>query len=254
MTLDDARLDHLHVLCYRWGTRYGVAYANTLRAMVARHLSVSHTFHCMTDDPTGLDPRIEAHLLPDDQPGGNWNKLMTFQRDFLGLAGEHVVCLDLDLVIVDSIDFLAGQTTEDFLIGRNWAPRIRGNSSVYRVKVGAKADVWERFVADPEAVISRFHGKTRLGGDQRWMNHAIETYRFFPDGRIVSFKRHCRAKALACRLPGGLTLSTARFGVAVPPPGAAIVAFHGSPLPPDVATGTHGRWRRAPFVQEHWRP
>jgi len=242
----------LHIVCYRWGTKYGVEYVNKLRSMVARHLRRPHLFHCVTDEPAGLSCGIIPHRLPDSHFNGNWNKLMTFQPDFLGLAGETVVCLDLDVVIVNSVDFVADSPGHDFVIARNWARGMRGNSSVFRVKVGSHAHVWEDFARDPESAIDRFHGKTRCGGDQRWLNHAIERYEYFEADRIVSFKRHCDSKSLALNLPFGLNLTTAVFGQARVPANASIILFHGEPLPPHVAHGSYGRWKHAPFVGAHW--
>jgi len=242
----------LHVVCYRWGTKYGVEYVNKLHSMVTRHLRRPHQFHCVGETPDGLRPGINFHPLPANHFAGNWNKLMTFQPDFLGLRGETVVCMDLDLVIVDNIDFIGDHPEQEFVIARNWARGMRGNSSVFRVRVGAHAPVWENFVRNPEAVIDKFHGKTRQGGDQRWLNHAIEHFRYFAEGKIVSYKKHCASKSLVLPLPFGRQLSTARLGRARIPDQAAIILFHGEPLPPDVAHRHCGRWKQAPFVLAHW--
>lgn len=248
-------LDQLHILCYRWGTRYGVEYVNNLCRMVARNLRIPHVFHCVTDSTEGLLPEVEAQELPDAGVSGNWNKLQTFKKDFLGLEGQYLVCMDLDLVIVGDLNFLTVTPEEPFLIARSWAKGIRGNSSVYRVQVGTLTHVWDDFIADPEGGIEQHFGKNRLCGDQNWLNHSIPRYAYFPEGKIVSFKRQCHAKGhwLPGRLGKRLGLTTAAFGKAAPPPGAAIVSFHGDPLPPDVMHGRCGRWRHAPFVAEHWR-
>lgn len=243
----------LHVLCYRWGTKYGVEYVNKLYSMVSRHLRVPHVFHCITDTVAGLDAGIVPELLPDGHFGGNWNKLMTFKPGVLGLeAGQKIVCMDLDIVIVDSIDFIADHPEQTFVIAKNWASGVRGNSSVYRVTVGTHDHVWNDFIRDPDYVIDNFHGKTRLGGDQRWVNHAITDYSYFPEGKIVSFKRHCGAKSFELDL-FGKKVTTAGFGEAKVPEGAAVVLFHGDPVPPQVIHGSHGRWKKAPFVADHWR-
>lgn len=252
MTSD--RLSHLHIICYRWGDAYGSDYVNILRAMVQRHLSMAHTFHCLTDDPAGLRDDVVAHRLPDDHFHGNWNKLMTFQADFLGLHDQYVVCMDLDLVIVNTIDFLADRPECDFLIASNWSRSVgvRGNSSVYRLRVGTHASVWDRFIADPQAVVSRHHGKTRRTGDQQWINHAIDDFAFFPEEKIVSFKRQCRAKNRLASLTRRIGMPAPAWGKARPPRDCAIVAFHGLPLPPDVRDGPYQHWKHAPFVAEHW--
>lgn len=248
------RLSHLHIICYRWGDAYGSDDVNILHAMVQRHLNVAHTFHCLTDDATGLRDDIVVYQLPDDHFHGNWNKLMTFQADFLGLSNQHVVCMDLDLVIVDSIDFLADRPACDFLIAPNWSRSVgvRGNSSVYRLRVGSHTSVWDRFIADPEAVISHHHGKTRASGDQRWINHAIDNFAFFPEEKIVSFKRQCGAKSRLAALSRQVGIPAPALGQARAPKDCAIVAFHGSPLPPDVRDGSYEQWKHAPFVAEHW--
>ena len=247
-------LNHLHIICYRWGTKYGVEYVNTLHAMVKRNLTIPHTFHCITDDPTRLEPGIVAHELPDTGVEGIWRKLMTFQKNFLGLEGEYVVSLDLDMVIVDNINFLAEQPEKAFIIARNWSKDAlkgtgaRASGSVYRLKVGSHPEIWEDLIKDFSGAVDRYHGKTREIGEQNWLDAHFKQFDFFPEGKVVSFKRHCNAKGRKL-----LGINTARFGKAQPPPGAAIVSFHGDPLPPDVMFTTHGRWRHAPFVQKHWR-
>ncbi len=250
-------IDRLHIICYKWGTLYGPHYVNRLRAMVARNLAVPFDFHCITDDATGLAPEIQIHPLPDNGVEGIWRKLMTFQNDFLGLQGEFVVSLDLDVVITGSLDFLLERPEIDFHIGRNWARKqnsARASGSVYRLKVGSHAFIWDRFYGDRENNVDRFHGKTRLIGEQNWLDANIKDFDFFPPGKVVSFKRHCGARGHFILGPVGekLRWSTAAWGKATVPPGAAIVSFHGDPLPPDVSETWHGRWRHAPFVREHW--
>jgi hypothetical protein len=207
----------------------------------------------MTDDFEGLSPGIVPHLLPSDHFGGNWNKLMTFQDDFLGLAGESLLCMDVDLVIVRNIDFVVDQPDVDFMIVKNWATGVRGNSSVYRIRVGSKTNVWNDFIKDSRTNIELYHGKNKTFGDQQWMNHSIKEYRFFPPEKIVSYKRHCRAKSLEINLPFIGKQTTGWLGIAHPPKDAAIVLFHGDPLPPAVCDTRSGRWKHSPFVREHWR-
>jgi len=248
------RIKHLHVICYRWGTKYGVEYVNILRAMVARNLSIPHTFHCITDCREGLHEDIVVHTLTETGISGIWQKLMTFQSNFLGLEGEFVVSLDLDIVIVGNLDFLADQPDKDFLIARNWSKHAkagtaaRASGSVYRLKVGSHAFLWENLVKDFEGAVNRYHGKNREVGEQNWLNAHISEFNYFPDGLVVSFKRHCRAKAHNL-----LGINFARFGKAKVPSGASVVSFHGDPLPPDVRHDCCGEWRQAPFVEENWK-
>ncbi|MGD9388436.1 MAG: hypothetical protein PVI87_09465, partial [Gammaproteobacteria bacterium] len=71
------------IACMKWGAKYGPAYANILRAMLERWLEPPFRLVCFTDDPHGLDPRIETRPLPDvpvgpDWPERGWNKLGLF--------------------------------------------------------------------------------------------------------------------------------------------------------------------------------
>jgi len=246
---------NLNIICYRWGTKYGVEYVNTLFAMVRRHLSLEHTFHCITDCAEGLQEGIVGHPLPDTGITGIWQKLMTFQDNFLGLQGQWVVSLDLDIVVVGSLDFLVEQPEHDFLIARNWSKDAkagtgaRGSGSVYRLKVGSHAFIWEKLIKNFDGAVSRYHGKNRDVGEQNWLNAHIEKFHYFSEGKVVSFKRHCHAKGHKF-----LGINTAKIGEAVPPVEAAVVSFHGDPLPPDVMYSHYGVWRHAPFVKQNWRP
>lgn len=244
------RLTELDIVCYRWGTLYPAQEVNILRASVARNLTFPYRFHCVTDDPAGLDPQIITHPLPDEGVDGIWRKLGTFRKNFLGLEGRHVVSLDIDIVIVGSLDFLVERPEVDLWIARNWARKFgsaKGSGSVYRLKVGSHVHVWEDFIANPSVAVETYHGRTRLIGEQNWLQHKVGDFTFLPKGKVVSFKRHCGARGR--RLFG---IDTSRFGVARPPADASVVSFHGDPLPRDVMQSRHGRWRRAPFVAEHW--
>jgi hypothetical protein len=251
------KIKHLHVVCYKWGTKYPADYVNILCAMVRRHLSIPHTFHCITDDSRKLRSDIVVHELPDVGVDGIWRKLMSFQANFLDLQDEFIVSFDLDVVIVDSLDFLGEWPEKTFIIGRNWSrgpDAARASGTLYRLKVGSHSFIWDRFITNPEEAIDTFHGKNRLIGEQNWLNANIAGFDFFPSGKIVSFKRHCRAKGhvLPGKIGERIGFSTAIFGKASVPNAAAVISFHGDPLPPDVMSGRCGRWRHAPFVKEYW--
>ncbi len=247
------KLDHLNIICYKWGSLYGPEYVNVLANMVRRHLRTAHTFHCITDDSAGLDARITSHALPDYGFEGIWRKLMTFQPDFLGLTGQHVVGIDIDVVIVGSLDFLAEEPEKDFIIARNWSKNgSRGSGSLYRLRVGAHPEIWDRFIADPEAAIDQHHGRTRLIGEQKWLDTHMSELNFFPDGKVVSFKKHCHSKGQIYNIGSIELLNTARWGQATPPPGAALISFHGDPSPGQVRDNHWQRWKKAPFVAQHW--
>lgn len=245
----------LEIICYKWGTKYPAEDVNILQSMVAKNLSIPHRFHCITDDAAGLNPDVNIHQLPDLGFDGIWRKLWTFSDGFLGLDGSLVVSLDLDVVIVDSLDFIAERPELDFVIARNWSRNLetkggaRGSGSLYRLRVGSMAEIWEQFITDPNAAIEKFHGKNREIGEQNWLENHVKEWNFFPENKVVSFKRHCGARGRKI-----LGVNTAKFGAARVPVGAAMVSFHGDPLPRDLAGGeSFGRWRRTPFVKDFWK-
>ena len=54
-----------HILCMKWGDKYGPEYVNRLYNMVKQHLTLPFTFICLTDDPTGINPAVQCHPIPD---------------------------------------------------------------------------------------------------------------------------------------------------------------------------------------------
>ena len=98
----------VNVICMKWGKLYGPEYVNFLRAGVGRHLKRPFRFVCFTDDANGLRDDVQALPLPElGLPKGQgdlrWRKLAVFRKELYDLRGTTLF-LDLDLVIVDSID------------------------------------------------------------------------------------------------------------------------------------------------------
>jgi hypothetical protein len=235
------------VFCVKIGPKYPADYANRLRRMVARHLSAPHTFHCLTDDPRGLDPDIAVHPLAPPDPGTCWNKLRLFEAD-VAAPGTVILYLDLDVVVTGALDdLLAWRPGEDFVGQPDWNRPLfpQFNSSVMRLVAGSHPEVADVFRAQTQDGTLRRHeewdattggrdkvvyrrGWRRFGGDQEWITAGLRprrpvSARAFPAGWIVSYKKHARR---------GL------------PDGAKVVVFHGSPKPHEV---DHD------YVREHWR-
>jgi len=47
-----------HILCMKWGTKYGPEYVNRHYAMVRRHLTGDFNFVCLTDDAQGVRAEV----------------------------------------------------------------------------------------------------------------------------------------------------------------------------------------------------
>lgn len=92
----------LVVVCVKWGTRYGADYVNRLHAAVLRQLpEPPSAFVCFTEDPGGLDDRIDVRPLPSELSLW-WGKAYLFSEE-ARLDGNRVLFLDLDQVIVGSL-------------------------------------------------------------------------------------------------------------------------------------------------------
>ena len=69
-----------NVVCIKWGDKFSADYVNRLYNMVQRNLTLEHRFICLTEDPTDLNPKIEALPLTRDDLEYCWNKLILFER------------------------------------------------------------------------------------------------------------------------------------------------------------------------------
>lgn len=243
-----------HILCMKWGTKYGPHYVNRLYAMVRRHLSGDFNFVCLTDDPTGVRPEVQCLPIPPlaielapGQRDGAWKKLTTFEADLHGLKGTALF-LDLDVVVVGPLDDFFTQPGQFLIIHdypRFWrfGERIVGNSSVYRFEIGAHADVLANFRAHTDAM------RTKYRNEQDYLSHFLHAQgklSYWPVAWCPSFKYHA--------IPAW---PTNHWKPPFVPKGARIVIFHGEVNPPDALEGKRNKRfahiEPATWVAEHWR-
>jgi hypothetical protein len=235
------------VLCMKWGTKYGPEYVNRLYGMVRRHLTGEFRFVCLTDDASGVRAEVQCLAIPPLQlppgtPERGWTKLTVFGADLHGLQGIALL-LDLDIVIVDSIDPFF-ELPGDFLIIHDWKRpwRITGNSSVVRFCIGAHAEVLAEFRATQEQV------RKRLRNEQAFLSEVMQRkgqLQYWPQDWCRSYKYHCIP-----RWPSNY------WRTPVLPQGTRIVIFHGEVNPPDALAGRRNRFGRfvrpAPWIAAHW--
>lgn len=240
-------LSQINILCMKWGTKYPAHYVNRLQSMVARHLSLPHRFVCLTDDSDGLHAGIEAFPIPAmpvdvSGPERGWTKILTFSESLYDLRGQCLF-LDLDLLIVDSIDPFFEQPGEVLII-KDWLKRDgTGNSSVYRFELGRHPDVLREFVERWPAVKNEFRNEQEFISAVLLRKGALG---YWPDSWCRSFKRHCMHPFPLSLLRGPEL-----------PAGARIVVFHGHPNPDQAIAGRSGKWHRfmrpTPWIEQHWR-
>lgn len=234
----------LSVVCWKWrpmpGYRsaFGPEAVNTLRRMVARHYDAPHRFICVTDDPEGLDPEVEAVPLWTDHadvpsPHGGHNpscyrRLRAFAPDAAQWFGDRFVSVDLDTVIVGDLKPLWDRP-EDFVIWGDTAKGTWYNGSMFMLRTGTRAKVWEQF--NPSTSPAKAKAAGCFGSDQGWLSYILgpkEAKWGCADG-VYSYRVHI-AKA-GNRLP----------------PNARITMWHGHVDPWSLKA------QRLPWVQEHYQ-
>ena len=151
----------VNIICMKWGTRYGPHYVNRLYNGVKKHLNIPYRFICFTDDATGLDQGVESFPLPEitipeQHSVSPWRKLSLFSKQLGDLSGKALF-LDLDVIIVDSLDEFF-DFSDRFTIIENWTQKGRGigNSSVYCFEVGAHSDILEFYEKNQTEVFSNY--------------------------------------------------------------------------------------------------
>ncbi len=243
------------VICIKWGAAYGADYANTLYSMVSRNTERPLRFVCFTDDAEGLRPEIEPKPLPPiDLPPSHqwkaWRKISLWAGKLDDLTGD-VLFLDLDVVVTGSIDaFFDFKPEESYCVIENWTQMDEGigNTSVFRLRIGAHAEVYDKLMADPAAAVQ----STRNG--QTFISRNISRMTYWPADWCVSFKH-----TLMPRWPLNF--------VKVPPlpRETRVVCFTGLPNPDHARDGIwpskRGEWwkglykhvRPTPWIAEHWR-
>lgn len=236
------------VLCMKWGTKYGPEYVNRLYGMVRRHLQGEFRFVCLTDLSAGIRAEVQCLsipplALPPGIPERGWTKLTTFSADLHGLHGTALF-LDLDVVIVDDITPFF-EVPGDFLIIHDWKRpwRVTGNSSVYRFRIGAHADLLQYFRTHVDEV------RARVRNEQAYLSdflHKQGKLAYWPAEWCASWKYHC--------IPPFPMNYWREPSI---PRGARILIFHGVMNPPDALAGqSRGNWRHAkpaPWISAHWR-
>lgn len=225
-----------YVFCLKWGNKYGPEYVNKLYNMVKRNSTVDYEFVCFTENTQGIDKHIKTHPLPNLPVTGWWYKVWILSN--LPYKGTGLF-LDLDLIVFKNIDKLWNYKPEkNFVIIRDFNRIVRPgfdkvNSSVFRFKIGAYANVYDLFAKDPSLYTRR------LQGDQDFMYKTIKDHEFWPDEWIQSYKWEMRDKKDLIYKDGQRNFSKPAAPKILP--NTSIAVFHGQPNIPDCVD----EWPRA---------
>lgn len=232
------------VVVFKWlkpgyRTVFTSEHVNTAYSMVRRHYSKPVRFICITDDAAGIRSEVEVVPLWDHyrdlrNPTWSWGpncypRLYTYSKDFERIAGKRFACMDLDVVVVASLDPLWDRD-EDFVIYASTTARGHYNGSMWMMTAGCRSQVWDDF--DPAMSPKLANAAGNRGSDQGWIQYRLgkkEATWTVKDGiyaHQTDMKRNQR------KLPSD----------------ARIVVFHGETKP------WHEKARRAsPWIQEHYR-
>lgn len=168
----------LTVLTWLWRqdnvvNQYKPQYVQTLKSMVDRHLSLPHRFLCITDqDVPGVDcvplleemPRVKNKRWAVHRPQC-YRRLRLFDPAVRDIVGDKYVQMDLDTVIVDSLDPMFDRD-DDLVINRSIGVSNSYNGSMWMHKVGTYSSLCFDFNED-EALAANKAGF--IGSDQAWM-------------------------------------------------------------------------------------
>lgn len=241
------------VICIKWGQRYGADYVNRLASMVWRHSKRNTRLVCFTEDPSGIDPRVEIAPLPpfpnipERVQWTGWRKLSLWQHPLHDLQGD-VLFFDLDVVITGPIDDFFDYEPGRWAVAENWSEMGQniGNTTVYRFPAGAMSYIYEKFNADPERYLKFYRN------EQKYISGEAHDMVFWPHDWCVSFKHN-----LMPRWPLNF------FVTPKLPAGTKLVAFTGKPDPDEAAVGVwpvKAAWKKlykhvrpTPWINEHWR-
>lgn len=240
-------MNKVNVICMKWGDKFSASYVNKLYAMVERNLSIPFRFVCFTEEAQGIRSEVEIQPLPemdlpDNIPERGWRKLSVFSENFGGLSGTTLF-LDLDVVIVDSIDDFF-TIPGDFFIAfdKKKVKKNEGNSSVFRFEIGQYPQILEYFKNNFEQVRREVrHEQAYLS---REMNR-LGKMQFWPKPWVPSFKYHCAPSWIR-----------SWFAAPTIPKDTKIILFHGLPNPPEAIKGISGKWYRhiqpSPWIEKYW--
>jgi hypothetical protein len=234
-------------ICTKWGTKYPATEVNRLYRALQRVSKGPFTLHCVTDDPQGIQSEVRVIQIPDLPVIGNevmnrgWRKLSLFSPAMRTQIGGQVLYLDLDVVLLQSLDdFFARDTA--FAVIRDYKRFRRrnlrtGNTSVFLYDADRDYGVYDALVEQGESVRQRFRNEQEFLTDVMW-RQGLLTY--WPSAWCVSFKYHCVPP-----FPVSLWREPAA------PPGARVIVFHGRPKPEEAVLGIGAKWYR-PMKPAPW--
>lgn len=233
------------IICLKHGNKYGPEYVNTLESMVRRNCTMSFEFVCFTDDTKGINGTVRTMPLSNAYGvTGWWHKPLLFNPDNpVGIRGDTILYMDLDVIVFKNIDKLLTYEQGNFCVIRDFNRSAnpqwqKFNSSVVRWQIGQHPQIYNDFTRTAASQVRRFHG------DQDWLYAQVrDNFKFWPDEWIMSYKWEMRKRPPMIRRPDGIR-DFVSPGVPTIKPETSIAVFHGDPQPGNC---------QDPWCKENWR-
>lgn len=151
-----------------WGSLFSAEYVNTLRSMLERNLKLPHKLYCVTNQPEGIDPRVQI-VPPPTESTDQFRcrrRMWQYSRDRIAEFGPRMLCLDLDLVITGDITKIVDRPEALVMLKIGYANVFSG--SFVLQDTGALHGAYERYKRAP----AEFLRETRLknASDQAMIN------------------------------------------------------------------------------------
>ena len=226
------------IVCINWGTKYGAPYIHRLYEMVRANITPPFRFVAFTDTRDGVHPDVDCFDLPE-MPGfmpentiGQWPKSRLWAAELGDLTGPFLF-VDLDVTITGSLDaFFEYGEAQDVILARNAAKPLQklGQTSIYRMPVGALAPLQDLFAQDPQAVADKYRFEQHFV-----TKNAPGGVKFWPKDWV----RHYRIECIP-RFPLNYFMDPK------PPKGTRVVIFAGALNPPDAIAGRYNK--RTPYL------
>jgi hypothetical protein len=228
----------ISVVCWRWGGLFSPLYVERLRAMLARHLRLPHQLHCVTDDLASVPAGVVGVPMPDEHANTPRcrRRMWQFARERVAEFGPRMLCLDLDVVLVDDITPIVDRPEPVVCWRVGYANVYSGSFLMFNT--GALHGAYASFARNPAGFLKAT--RERNASDQAMLNlylvgrpPAIWTE---ADGFVTWFGKGYTAHESRGMGPGNANL----------PPGARVVVL-GSADKHVMDEGRHD------FVRRHWR-
>ena len=231
----------LKVVCFYWlGDRWqnsglGPEYINKLFRGVSRHLSAPFQFICFTNEQVQdqLDEGITTKPINFPKMDGSVNlpRQYMFCLDSGLREGDQVLALDLDLVIVGSLNDIASYDGEFCARSKFKNPhKLDGDIVGFRPSEELEELFWNRLIRDFDGILQRTRGAERY-----WFRETVG--RYFEDGDCDRWEELCPGQIVSFK-------ANMKHNPHKLPNNARIVSCHGNPSPHQM----QHEWSK-----EHWK-